>query len=151
MDASITKVLQAVQEEFPPARKPRRQSSNASSSSSSSSIPIMDDNSLPTSSELYSYSAQQSPDPNSNTGSFSTSALSTSPPSDGTTSSSSLSSAFTDGQVTPRAERTAPLSAEAASNNAPQYLSERQEVPTTSALPRESPSSSLLSFHATDM
>lgn len=170
MDASITKVLQAVQEEFPPSRThPRRKSSSAHSNASPSpsmsssfigSIPIADDNSLPTSSELYSYTGQ-SPDPNTHSSSF---ALSTSPSevdeqglphlhTSGTSAYPSASfsvtgsgsgSGSTDGQETPRAERTAPLSAEAVTNNTYLHTSldddsraipERQEISSSSAMP----------------
>ncbi|KAK9893423.1 hypothetical protein P389DRAFT_175483 [Cystobasidium minutum MCA 4210] len=137
MDSSITKILQAVQEEFPPSRKPRRQSSNASSSRSSSSIPIMDDNSLPTSSELYSYTTTtgQSP-PDIHT----TSALSTSPPS-AQEASNIIDIAGIDGQSTPRAERRLPSMGSVQDSNGnggsqpSEYLPQRQEVSTTSALP----------------
>ena len=137
MDTSITKILQAVQEEFPPARssgngKPRRQSSNASTDSND--IPIMDDNSLPTSSELYSASTFSS-------------ALSMSPPQEEASSyihTSASKNHPTDGQSTPRAARTASSTSMEAfeKNNAStsnQFLPERQEVSTTSTLPREFP------------
>lgn len=62
MDESITKVLQAVQEEFPRNRLPRRQSSAQSGSSASNarkaaSIPIADDRMFPTSDDLSLYTA----------------------------------------------------------------------------------------------
>lgn len=125
MDESITKVLKAVQEEFPRNRPPRRQSSAQSGSSASNarkaaSIPIADDRMFPTSDDLSLYTAGEfSPSSTLDEGAIaasptSTSSLvvnprfSTSPSSasgsfSGTTSSTIQEEASSAGEQTPRA------------------------------------------------
>jgi hypothetical protein len=129
MDGSINRILQAVQEEFPPARKQRRQSSSnhssnsrpSFSSSSRHNILLADDNRLPTSDEL----SLASPALTEETATGS--ALSTSPDS----TSASRSGGFLDSQTQMEPQSPAGYGGE-------QQLSSRDQVSSSSALPGES-------------
>lgn len=131
MDSSITKVLQAVQEEFPPRRKARQTSNSSAGGHPRHPIfPINDDDSFPTSAELHLYSG---PSPDTNSGMPITPPSAPAFPEEGP---------FSDGQQTPRAERTASLGAESSSSTWPTdrdtvTIPHRENVLSASQMPGE--------------